>query len=150
MSFDWVGLGALAASLKADGDGHAASDPALAQGAWRASVSRAYYCAYHQVLARHVAYWSAVPFNRPNQGSHKDLLDSLIHKEPTVQGARERLAVKTIHNELGRLLELRHAADYRETHTFSSQKVGRAIERLRKIEGELQHLVRPPPSSTTP
>ncbi|MFU8888742.1 MAG: HEPN domain-containing protein [Trueperaceae bacterium] len=143
MSFDWARLIDVAESMRNHAGTVAESDPGLAEAAWRAAVSRAYYGAFNRTRVAHRGYWGRDPIEADGLGVHAELLRSLEQKAPHVGHPDVQHAVDKLALDLRRLRDLRTRADYDDQFEDAARTADRALRLAKKIRDATLILVRP-------
>lgn len=140
MSFDWRRYIDLADALCRSGAAiHA--DEELAEAAFRAAISRAYYGVYRPCGAKHRDLWGQDPLNLAGMGSHRALQRGFEQKAHSYAGDKKR-ALRKIASNLDRLIVSRRAADYEDVFPYSTpvRSAGVAIRCAREVATVLQTL----------
>lgn len=105
--------------------------------AWRSSVSRGYYAAYHGCWTWEASHGVPGSNEGANGGEHQKLLNRLRHPPPELKDEVKRSLSKVLAPSLEALRNTRHEADY-DLHTDLGQErarnhVARAGQLLQRL-----------------
>jgi hypothetical protein len=158
MSWDWRALQKTAEDLKALGDqAKKAGDADASEAAYRAAISRAYYCLHHVALewARKPPISFSPPPSRPGQrrtNLHRELPRALQQQRSRIQTVGgQSFRPSEIGTRLERLRDRRNEADYdNPATTIASWQVEahRAVTNMRDTIALLDAPIMPPTTGT--